>query len=79
MYPSAIEFVRHISTECDYLLLESFQNTYDDFLADQRLSKAICRSLEIIGEASMKIDSNFKAKYPFVPWREMSDYFCLLL
>jgi len=55
MLPSATEFIRHIVAECDYLLEESSQNNYDDFLADQRLSKAICRSLEIIGEASNKI------------------------
>jgi len=73
MHLSAIEFIRHILAECDYLLKESSQNGYDDFLVDQRLSKAICRSLEIIGEASSKIHPNFNSKYPFVPWREMND------
>lgn len=73
MHLSAIEFIRHILAECDYLFKESSQNSYDDFLIDQRHSKAICRSLEIIGEASNKIHPDFKSKYPFIPWREMSD------
>jgi uncharacterized protein with HEPN domain len=29
--------------------------------------------LEIIGEAGAKIQPDFKAKYPLVPWREMND------
>ena len=70
---SEIEFIRHIAAECDYLLMESSSNTYDDFIGNQRLSKAVCRSLEIIGEASTKISPDFRSKYPLVPWREMSD------
>jgi len=38
-----------------------------------RLSKAICRSLEIIGEAASRIHPDLKAKYNLVTWREMSD------
>jgi uncharacterized protein with HEPN domain len=42
-------------------------------LANDRLTKAVCRSLEIIDEASNKIHPDFKAKYPLVPWRDMSN------
>lgn len=73
MYPSAVEFVRHIVAECEYILLESSQHDFDDFIADPRLSRAICRSQEIVGEAANKIDPDLKAKYPFIPWREMGD------
>lgn len=52
---------------------ESGQCTFDEFLANDRLTSAVCRSLEIIGEASNKIDPDFKAKYSFVPWRDMID------
>lgn len=30
------------------------------------------RSLEIIGEATKKIDDDFKAKYPYVEWKKMA-------
>ena len=73
MYPSQVEFLMHIVDECDYLLKEYNENTFEDFLSNARLSKAICRSLEIIGEASSKINPDLKAKYPLVAWREMSD------
>jgi len=70
---SQIEFIKHISEECDYLILEYSQNSKDDFLNNKRLSKAICRSLEIIGEATLKIHPDIKSKYPLISWREMSD------
>lgn len=70
---SQVEFLRHMLDECNYLLKESTQCTFDEFLANDRLTRAVCRSLEIIGEASNKIDPDFKTKYPFVPWRDMSD------
>lgn len=69
MYHSAIELLRHISAECDYLIREYQENAFDDFVTNERLSKAVCRSLEIIGEAGNKVHPDFKSKYQFVPWR----------
>ena len=73
MFPSQVEFLQHILAECLYLLKESEENSFEDFLQNERLTKAVCRSLEIIGEVSNKIHSAIKVKYNFVPWREMSD------
>ena len=73
MHLSQIEFLRHMLDECTYLMHEAKQNHYDDFIQDGRLSRAICRSLEIIGEASVKLSPDFKAQYPQIPWREISD------
>ena len=70
---SQVEFLHHILDECIYLIKESRQGTFEEFLANDRLTRAVCRSLEIIGEASNKIHPDFKAKYPLVPWRDMSD------
>jgi uncharacterized protein with HEPN domain len=73
MLPSQIEFLRHILDECLYLTNESKENTYESFIVNERLKRAVCRSLEIVGEASSKIHPDLKAKYPIVSWREMSD------
>jgi uncharacterized protein with HEPN domain len=70
---SQVDFLHHILDECIYLIKESQQCTYEEFLADDRLTRAVCRSLEIIGEASSKIHPDFKAKYSLIPWRDMSD------
>jgi uncharacterized protein with HEPN domain len=32
---------------------------------------AVCRNLEILGEASNKMDPEFRAAHPEIPWREM--------
>ena len=34
---------------------------------------AVCRNLEIIGEAARRFDDAFRAAHPEIPWREMSD------
>jgi|SRR5580698_8553973 uncharacterized protein with HEPN domain len=73
MYPSQVEFLQHILDECRYLLKEARDNSFDNFISDARLTRAICRSLEIIGEASGKLHPELKMRYPLVPWREMSD------
>jgi uncharacterized protein with HEPN domain len=70
---SQVDFLHHILDECIYLIKESQQCSIEEFLADDRLTRAVCRSLEIIAEASSKIHPDFKAKYPLVPWRDMSD------
>ncbi len=36
------------------------------------LFNAVCRNLEIIGEASKKIGPEFRETNPHLPWREMS-------
>lgn len=73
MHPSQVEFLQHILDECLYLIKESNDTSFEDFIKNERLTRAVCRSLEIIGEASSKVHPDLKAKYPFVSWREMSD------
>lgn len=73
MQPSQIELLRHIVDECNYLLKEYQKNSYSDWVQNERLLRAVCRSLEIIGEASNKISPDIKTAYRHIPWREISD------
>lgn len=73
MLPSQVELLKHKLHECFYLIDESQRNSFDEFMQNERLSKAVCRSLEIIGEASSKLHPDLKLKYKLVPWREMGD------
>ena len=73
MYISQVEILQHILDECEYLQNEFQQSSFDEFLQNERLSKAICRSLEIIGEACSKIHPDLKLQHKHIPWREMSD------
>lgn len=45
----------------------------DFVINDPVLSRAIIRSLEIIGEESAKVDPDFKLEHPEVEWRKMSN------
>ena len=42
-------------------------------VSDPVLSRTIIRSLEIIGEASAKVDPDFKMEHPHIEWRKMSN------
>ncbi len=72
MFPSQIEFLHHILDECDFLLRQYQSNTYEELLQNKTLSHAICRSLEIIGEATKNVHPNLRSKYPLVDRREMA-------
>ena len=72
MFPSQVDFLRHILDECNYLLEQYGQNTFDDLLGNKTLSHAFCRSLEIIGEAAKNIHPDLKAEYPLVDWKRIA-------
>lgn len=72
MYPSQLEFLRHILDECSYILKVTEDKTSADVFSDETLSRAIIRSLEIIGEASKKVDNDFKLKHPHIEWKKMA-------
>ena len=72
MYPSTIEFLRHIQSECEYLIKEYNSSSYEEFTSNERLSKAICRSLEIIGEAVKHLPDAIRERYPKVEWRKLA-------
>jgi len=65
-------YLLHILEECEFLINKSENLSYSEFIKDPTLMRAFVRSLEIIGEAAKNIDSDFKAKYPKIPWRSMA-------
>ena len=72
MSKSDIEFLKHIKKECDYLLKTSINLTEKSFYNDETLQRAFTRCLEIIGEASKRVDLEFRQKYNVIPWKEMA-------
>ncbi|MCZ4221898.1 HepT-like ribonuclease domain-containing protein [Pedobacter rhodius] len=73
MLPSNIELLKHILEEVSFILNSVKEKTKEAVINDPILSRAIIRSLEIIGEASSKIDSDFKSIHPNIEWRKMSN------
>jgi uncharacterized protein with HEPN domain len=72
MSKEPIEFLKHIADECNYLISISKGLSKDAFLADETLKSSVVRSLEIIGEATKKIPTEFKEKWSSVQWKNMA-------
>jgi uncharacterized protein with HEPN domain len=47
--------------------------TYQEFIKDKKKTlNTVIRSIEIIGEASKQLPNHLKAKYPELPWKEIT-------
>jgi uncharacterized protein with HEPN domain len=71
MLPSNIELLRHILEEVSFILTTTKGKSKEAVVTDPILSRAIIRSLEIIGEASTKLDPAFKSSHPNIEWRKI--------
>jgi uncharacterized protein with HEPN domain len=72
MSPSQVDFLKHILDECDFLINQYNQTTFESLAGNRILSYAICRSLEIIGEAAKNVPDELRIKYPLVEWKKMA-------
>lgn len=66
------DLLGHILDEADYLTRRSSAIEYDAFVRDEDLRRAFVRSLEIIGEATRRLDAEFRARYPDIEWRRIA-------
>ena len=46
--------------------------SFEGFMNDETLKRAVVRSLEIIGEATKKIPADFKIKWNSIQWKNMA-------
>ena len=69
---SPLEYLRHMLDETEYLLSERKALKKEQLLRDARISRALVRSIEIIGEASKRVSPEMKSRYPEVEWRAIS-------
>jgi len=58
--------------EMNYIIRKTKFISYEDFVNDETLTKAITRSLEIIGEATKNLSINFREKHPDIEWRALT-------
>ena len=66
MSPSLLDFLRHIEHECEYLVGLTEGRDRAELLDYLTNSRAIVRSLEVIGEAVKKLPPGLRARYPHV-------------
>ena len=67
-----IVFLKHILDAID--LIESYlkDRSYEEFEENRMLRDAVIREIEIIGEATKNLSSEFKNKYSEIPWRKIA-------
>ena len=46
--------------------------TFEDFSSDRKTRFAVVQALEIVGEATKRLPSELKDRYPNLPWRDMA-------
>lgn len=61
--------------------IESFSKglTKEKFNKNELRQSAITRQLEILGEAAKNIPSQFREKYPKIPWKEIAGFRDILI
>ena len=67
-----IEFLSDIKEAIRRIEVYIEKMNYEKFLQDIKTQDAVVRNLEIIGEAAKNISSDFKEKYPKIPWKELA-------
>jgi uncharacterized protein with HEPN domain len=58
--------------ETNFILQHIQDKTKDEVIHDEVLCRAVVRSIEIIGEASKKIDEEFNSMHQHIEWRKMA-------
>ena len=72
MLASNIELVQHILVETSFILQHTNNKSKADVVNDEVLCRAVVRSLEIIGEASKKLDDEFKSINNHIEWKKLA-------
>lgn len=65
-------YLLHIRDSAERILEYSVANQ-GHWMDHKMATDAICRNLEIIGEAANKLGEEFRTKHPGIPWRGMID------
>ncbi|WP_263792698.1 HepT-like ribonuclease domain-containing protein [Salinibacter sp.] len=72
MSRSETEYLRHIRDEACYLGEASREHSWDDFSDNETLKRAFVRSIEVIGEATKNLSTEFREQHPDIEWRAMA-------
>jgi len=67
-----LAYIEHILLSISKIEAFTRNMTRSDFDSNEMVQDAVIRNIEIIGEVSKRVSSDFKTNYFEIPWREMS-------
>jgi uncharacterized protein with HEPN domain len=67
-----IEYLEDIHHAAAKALVFLENTSEENFVSDDKTVFAVVRALEIIGEATKRVEQDIRDRYPAVPWRAMS-------
>jgi len=65
-------YIKHILSCIEKIQRYTLEIKEDDFLSNELIQDAVIRNFEIIGEATKKLDQNFRDKYPNIEWKKIA-------
>lgn len=66
-------YLDHILASLSKIMNYVNEHNLDSFLQSDQTQDAVIRQLEIVGEATKRISTEFRAKHSTIPWTEMRD------
>lgn len=72
MMKDDIVYLRHILDAISRIEEYTKRVKYDDFMSDNLVQAGVMREIEIIGEATKRVTSEIREKYPDIPWKKMA-------
>jgi uncharacterized protein with HEPN domain len=71
MSRSAVEYLRHMRDEAQFILDATADLSKNQFEKDEILRRAVVRALEVIGEAAKHVPAAFRSQHSEIPWRSI--------
>ncbi|OQY05824.1 MAG: hypothetical protein B6I20_00470 [Bacteroidetes bacterium 4572_117] len=72
MRRSDLDFLLDIKTECEVIIRHTGNKSFQEFFENELLSRAIERSLEIIGKASKSVSELMKKEHSKIEWKKIA-------
>lgn len=67
-------FLEHIRNEVEFILENTDGLSYQEFLGNLVLKKAVVQSFSVIGEAANQISEDFQKQHPEFDWKGMTGF-----
>jgi uncharacterized protein with HEPN domain len=66
------DIFKDVQKEINFLISQTENIDYEKFASNDLLTRAVERSLEIIGEAVKNIPEDIRTLYPLIEWRDIA-------